>query len=67
MMLSSMLILCVGTATLAGWLFSFCLSLCELLPLGIFGLSFGSKFRRQAFELERLLFSPPLSVTSLRI
>ena len=67
MMLSSTLILCIGIAALAGRVFSFCLSLCELLPLGIFGLSFSSKFRQEAFELERLLFSTPLSVTSLRI
>lgn len=67
MMLSSMLIFCVGTAALVRCLYRFCLSLLELLPLDIFGLSFGSMFQQQAFEIERLLFSPPPSVTSLRI
>ncbi len=67
MMLTSMLILCFGIAALVRRLFSLNLSLSELLPLGLLGLSRSSMHQREAFERERLLFSPPLSVTSLRI
>jgi hypothetical protein len=67
MMLSSTLLFCVGVAALIRCLVSFCLSLSELLPLEFLGLSHSSIFRYETFELERLLFSPPLSVTSLRI
>ena len=67
MMLSSMLIFCVGIAALIRRLYSFCLFLSELLPLGIFGLLFSSTFQHETFDLEHLLFSPPLGVTSLRI
>jgi hypothetical protein len=67
MMLSTTLIFCVGISALVRCLFSFCLYLSELLPLEFPGLSVCSNFRYEAFEIERLLFSPPLSVTSLRI
>ena len=67
MMLSSMLIFCVGIAALVRRLFSLDLSLSELLPLGLLGLSRSSTHQREAFERERLLFSPPLSGISLRI
>jgi hypothetical protein len=67
MMLSSTLIFCVGITALVRCLFSFCISLSQLLPLEFQGLSHDSNFRYETFEIERLLFSPPLSVTSLRI
>ncbi|HEX4782874.1 MAG TPA: hypothetical protein VH350_00950 [Candidatus Sulfotelmatobacter sp.] len=67
MMLSSVLIFCVGITALVRGLHSFCLSLAELLPIGIAGVSSRSVFQHDSFEIERLLFSPPLSVTSLRI
>jgi hypothetical protein len=67
MMLSSMLIFCVGIAVLIRRLFSFCLVLSEMLPLGLLGLSYGAWRQQETFERERLLFSPPLSATSLRI
>ena len=67
MMLSSTLLFCIGIAALSHCLFSLCLSLSELLSIEFLGLSHGSIFRYETFELERLLFSPPLSVTSLRI
>jgi hypothetical protein len=67
MMLSSTLLFCVGIAALIRCLFSFCLALSELLSLQFLGLSHGSITRYEIFELERLLFSPPLSVTSLRV
>jgi hypothetical protein len=67
MMLSSMLIFCIGIPALIRRLYSFCLSLSEFLPPGILGLSHSLTFRYETFELERLLFSPPLSVTALRI
>jgi hypothetical protein len=67
MMLSSVMILCVGIAALIRRVYSLCLSLAELLPIGTFGASLSSAFQHDSFEIERLLFSPPLSVTSLRI
>ncbi len=67
MMLSSMLIFCVGIAVLIRRLFSFCLSLSGMLPLGLLGLSHGAWRQHETFERERLLFSPPLSAISLRI
>lgn len=67
MMLCSMLIFCVGIAVLIRRLFSLCLALSELLPLGTLGLSHGTWRQLKTFERERLLFPPPLSVTSLRI
>jgi hypothetical protein len=67
MMLSSILIFCVGIPALIRRLCNFCLSLSELLPLGLFCLTGGSWGLSQAFEIERLLFSPPLSVTPLRV
>ena len=67
MMLCSMLIFCVGVPALIRRLLSLGLSLSKLLPLGLLGLSRSSARRHDAFELERLLFSPPLSATSLRI
>jgi len=66
MMLSSVLIFCVGIATLIRGLYSLCLSLAELLRIGTFGASLSSAFQHDSFEIERL-FSPPLRVTSLRI
>jgi hypothetical protein len=67
MMLSSVLIFCVGITALVRRLHSFCLTLAELLPVGIVGVSSRTVFQHDSFEIERLLFSPPLSVTSLRI
>jgi hypothetical protein len=67
MMLSSVLIFCIGITALIRGLYSFCLSLAELLPIGTLGVSFRSVLQHDSFEIERLLFSPPLSVTSLRI
>lgn len=67
MMLSSTLIFCIGISALACCLFSFCLFLSQFLRLQFQGLSHGSNLRNETFEIERLLFSPPLSVTSLRI
>lgn len=67
MTLSSTLIFCVGIAALIGRLVSFCLSLLALIPFALLGLLQGSWPRQQALKIERLLFSPPPSVTSLRI
>jgi hypothetical protein len=67
MMLSSTLIFCVGIPALIRRLFSLDLSLSRLLPLGLLGLSRCSTHQHETFERERLLFSPPLSVISLRI
>jgi hypothetical protein len=66
MMLSCVLIFCVGFAALIRRVYTFCLSLAELLP-GIVGISPRTGFQHDSFEMERLLFSPPLRVISLRI
>jgi len=66
MMLSSMLIFCVGFPSLICNLFRFCF-LAEVLPLGALVLSCRSAFRFDAFEIEHLLFSTPPGVISLRI
>lgn len=70
MLHSCVLIFCVGIMALARRIFSFCFSLSEVLLLGKFGnsgFSFRSISRHEKFEIERLLFSPPLGMTSLRI
>ena len=66
-MLSSMLIFSVGIVVFVRSLFSFGLSLSELLPHGSLRSSGGPYHQQEAFERERLLFSPPLSAISLRI
>ncbi|HVC89203.1 MAG TPA: hypothetical protein VND66_01155 [Acidobacteriaceae bacterium] len=67
MLHSCVLVFCVGIMALARRVFSFCMALAQLLPFGNFGLLFISIFQHENFEIEHLLFSPPLSVTSLRI
>jgi hypothetical protein len=67
MMLSSILIFCVGIAALICRVSGFCLSLCQGFLSGTFDVSFRTGFQHKSFEIERLLFSPPLTVTSLRI
>src|SRR5258708_11814137 len=66
-MLGAVLVLCLGTAVLTVGLLSFYFSLSDLLVYGLLTLVSGSSRRYQTFEVERLLFSPPLSVISLRI
>ena len=66
-MLGAVLMLCLGTAALTVGLLSFYFSLSDLLVYGLLKLVPGSSRRYQTFEVERLLFSPPLSVISLRI
>jgi hypothetical protein len=65
--LGAVLVLCLGTMVLTVGLLSFYFSLSDLLVYGLLELARGSSRRYQAFEVERLLFSPPLSVISLRI
>jgi hypothetical protein len=67
MMLSSVLIFCIGIAGLIRGVHSFSSSLAELLSIKIFGVWFSSTFQNESFEIELLLFSPPPSVTALRI
>jgi len=66
-MLGAVLVLCLGTAVLTIGLLSFYFSLSDLLVSGLLNFVRGSSRRYQAFEVERNLFSPPLSVISLRI
>lgn len=58
---------CIGIAALTVYLVGSFPFDSELLPFSSKGQSLRSMVRRQAFEAERLLFSPPLSVLSLRI
>ena len=60
----ALLVLCLGTVVLTVSLFSFYFSLSKLL---VAQLARGSSHRYQAFEVEHLLFSPPLRTISLRI
>jgi hypothetical protein len=67
-MLDSLLVVCLSTVVLTvSRLASFFSLVSELLPFGLSGLMPGLWHPRQSFEVERLLFSPPLSATSLRI
>jgi hypothetical protein len=65
--LGAVLMLCLGTAVLTVGLLRFYFSLSELLVSGFLKLARASSRRCETFEVERLLFSPPLSVISLRI
>jgi hypothetical protein len=65
--LGAVLMLCLGTAALTVGLLSFYFSLSALLVNWLLELAPGSSRRYQAFEVERLLFSPPRSVIFLRI
>jgi hypothetical protein len=67
MMSSGLLALCLSTVALAIRLLGFYFLFSELLPHGLLGSMPGSWRRYQTFEVERLLFAPPLSALSLRI
>jgi hypothetical protein len=67
MMFSALLALCLSTVVLAIRLLGFYFLFSEVLPHGLLDLTPGSWRRHQVFDVERLLFSPPLSATSLRI
>lgn len=66
-MVSAVLVLCLGTVVLTVSLLNFYLSLSELLPLKLLNLTPGLRHQYEAFEVEHILFSPPLSATTLRI
>jgi hypothetical protein len=67
MMFSGLLTLCLSTVLLAIRLLGIYF-LCSELVQHFLSNSMPSSCRRyQAFEIERLLFSPPLSATALRI
>jgi hypothetical protein len=63
---SVMLALCLGTV-LAIRLFGLCLLFWESLSQGLSELAPSLWRRHRTFEVNRLLFSPPLSAISLRI
>lgn len=67
MMLSCLLIFCMGLMGSIRNLCRFCLSLAELLPFEVIDSPSYPMFRHATFESGTLLFSPPLSTTSLRI
>lgn len=67
MMFSGLLALCLSTVLLAIRLLGFYFLCSERLPHLLSNSTLGSCRRYQAFEVERLLFSPPLSATALRI
>lgn len=66
-MFSTILVLCFGTVVLTVALLNFYLSLLELLPSRLLNLMPGLRHRYEAFEVEHILFSPPLSTATLRI
>jgi hypothetical protein len=66
-MLCSMLMLCIGTVSLTARLLGLRLSLSELLALDVWVALRCSTGLGEALPVERLLYSPTLSITSLRI
>jgi len=66
-MLGSMLLLCIGTVVLIARLLSSSLALSKVLSRWFLGVSLNPHTPGHAFEIERLLFSPPLAILSLRI
>ncbi len=67
MMLTSVLILCIGVAAIVRHLCSLGLSFSGLLLFEFLRSPLRAIRQCEAVERERLLFSPPLSVTALRI
>jgi hypothetical protein len=67
MMFSGLLVISLSTVVLAVNLLGFYFLFSELLSRGLLDLTHGSWHRYQIFDAERLLFSPPLSATSLRV
>jgi hypothetical protein len=66
-MLCSMLMLCIGTVSLTARLLGLRLSLAELILFGLWAALRCLTGLREARPFERLLLSPALTVTSLRI
>lgn len=66
-MFSTILVLCLGTVVLTVGLLNFYLSLLELLQFRLLNPMPGLRHRYEAFEIEHILFSPPLSTATLRI
>lgn len=66
-MFSALLVLCLGTAVLTVGLLNFYLSLLELLQFRLLNRMPELRHRYEAFEVEHILFSPPLSTATLRI
>jgi hypothetical protein len=66
-MLGAVLVLCLGTVLLTVGLLNFYLLLSELLPFRLSNLAPSLWHQYEAFEVEHILFSPPLEAISLRI
>lgn len=66
-MVSAILVLCLGTVVLTVGLLNFYLSVLGLVPYKLSNLTPVLWHRYEAFEVEHILFSPPLSPVSLRI
>lgn len=66
-MLGSMLLFCIGTVVMIARLLGSSLALSKVLSRWFLGTSLNLHRLSSAFEVERLLFSPPLAVLSLRI
>jgi len=66
-MLGSLLVLCIGVVALGMRLLEKHLSNPETVPIRFLDLLLCLMGRKRAFEIERLLFSPPRAIVSLRI
>ncbi len=66
-MFSALLVLCLGTVALTVSLLDLCLLLSELLRYRPSKLVAALRHQYEAFEVEHILFSPPLSTATLRI
>jgi len=66
-MLGSMLLLCIGTVVLIARLLGSSLALSKVLSRSFLSALLNLQRPGHAFEIERLLFSPPLAILSLRI
>lgn len=66
-MLGSQLLLCIGVLVLIARLLASSLSKSKALPLWFSVVPVSLTSLGRAFEVERLLFSPPLDITSFRV
>ena len=66
-MLGSMLLLCIGTVVMIARLLGSSVALSKVLSRWFLGAPLKPQRPSRAFEVERLLFSPPLAILSLRI
>ncbi len=66
-MLGSMLLVCIGTVVMIARLLGSSVALSKVFSRWFVGTPLNLQRLGHAFEIERLLFSPPLAILSLRI